>query len=57
VNNIRYEAISVEAWLKYKAAEVTPDFVLLDPPRAGAGNQVIEKTGCARAPSHQLRLV
>jgi 23S rRNA (uracil1939-C5)-methyltransferase len=43
LNNVRYEAISVEAWLKYKSAGVNPDFVLLDPPRAGAGNQVIER--------------
>ena len=43
LNNVRYEAISVEAWLKYKSADVNPDFVLLDPPRAGAGNQVVER--------------
>jgi 23S rRNA (uracil1939-C5)-methyltransferase len=42
--NVRYEAISVEAWLKYKSAAVPrPDFVLLDPPRAGAGRKVIER--------------
>jgi 23S rRNA (uracil1939-C5)-methyltransferase len=43
LNNVRYEAISVEAWLKYKSAGITPDFVILDPPRAGAGTQVIER--------------
>jgi len=42
--NVRYEAISVEAWLKYKSAAIPrPDFVLLDPPRAGAGRKVIER--------------
>lgn len=51
LNNVRYEAISVEAWLKYKSAGVTPDFVILDPPRAGAGNQVIERL-TAIAPKH-----
>jgi 23S rRNA (uracil1939-C5)-methyltransferase len=44
LNNVRYEPISVEAWLKYKSSEVSrPDLVLLDPPRAGAGPQVIER--------------
>ncbi len=44
VTNVRYEAISVEAWLKYKATSIPrPDLVLLDPPRSGAGNQVIER--------------
>jgi 23S rRNA (uracil1939-C5)-methyltransferase len=44
LNNVRYEPISVEAWLKYKSSEVPrPDLVLLDPPRAGAGPQVIER--------------
>lgn len=44
VSNVRYEAISVEAWLKYKAAGLEgPDFLILDPPRAGAGNQVVER--------------
>ncbi len=49
--NVRYEAISVEAWLKYKASGVArPDFVLLDPPRAGAGNQVIERLATLAPP-------
>jgi 23S rRNA (uracil1939-C5)-methyltransferase len=44
IGNVRYEAISVEAWLKYKASSVdSPDLLLLDPPRAGAGAQVIER--------------
>jgi len=44
VSNVRYDAISVEAWLKYKAAGLeSPDFLILDPPRAGAGNQVIDR--------------
>ncbi len=44
VNNVRYEPISVEAWLKYKSSDLpSPDLVLLDPPRAGAGPIVIER--------------
>lgn len=44
INNVRYESISVEAWLKYKAPEMPkPDMVLLDPPRAGAGNIVTNR--------------
>jgi 23S rRNA (uracil1939-C5)-methyltransferase len=51
VNNVRYEPISVEAWLKYKSAEAPrPDFALLDPPRAGAGVQVIERLAAMAAP-------
>jgi len=51
IQNVRYEAISVEAWLKYKSAEIErPDFVLLDPPRAGAGAQVIERLAAMAAP-------
>ena len=51
VANVRYEAISVEAWLKYKSVEMPcPDFVLLDPPRAGAGAQVIERLAAMSAP-------
>jgi len=50
-SNVRYEAISVEAWLKYKAPALPhPDLVLLDPPRAGAGPQIIERLA-AIAPS------
>lgn len=42
--NVQIEAISVEAWLKYKAPLLgRPDLVVLDPPRAGAGRQVIER--------------
>ncbi|QQS46135.1 MAG: class I SAM-dependent RNA methyltransferase [Acidobacteriota bacterium] len=44
VSNVRYEPISVEAWLKYKSSDLpSPDLVLLDPPRAGAGPVVIER--------------
>lgn len=49
--NVRYEAISVEAWLKYKSSEAPrPDFVLLDPPRAGAGGQVLERLAAIASP-------
>ncbi|MGE0128417.1 MAG: class I SAM-dependent RNA methyltransferase [Blastocatellales bacterium] len=52
VNNVRYEPISVEAWLKYKSAEIPrPDFALLDPPRAGAGVQVIERLAAMAPPA------
>ncbi len=52
LNNVRYEPISVEAWLKYKSAEAPrPDFALLDPPRAGAGVQVIERLAAMAAPA------
>jgi 23S rRNA (uracil1939-C5)-methyltransferase len=52
LNNVRYEPISVEAWLKYKSAEAPrPDFVLLDPPRAGAGVQVIERLAALAPPA------
>ncbi|MFN7928350.1 MAG: class I SAM-dependent RNA methyltransferase [Blastocatellia bacterium] len=42
VQNIRYEAVSVETWLKQPKLP-RPDFVLLDPPRAGAGEPVIRR--------------
>ncbi|MBO0860865.1 MAG: class I SAM-dependent RNA methyltransferase [Chloracidobacterium sp.] len=52
LNNVRYEPISVEAWLKYKSAEAArPDFALLDPPRAGAGVQVIERLAAMGPPA------
>lgn len=51
LSNVRYEPISVEAWLKYKSLEFPrPDFVLLDPPRAGAGGQVIERLAALASP-------
>ena len=51
LTNVRYEAISVEAWLKYKSSELPrPDFVLLDPPRAGLGRQVIERLAAMTSP-------
>lgn len=44
ISNVQYEAVSVEAWLKYKAKNaLRPDLVLLDPPRAGAGPQVVSR--------------
>lgn len=52
LSNVRYEAISVEAWLKYKSAEgPTPDLVLLDPPRAGVGVPVIERLAALAPPA------
>ncbi len=52
LNNVRYEPISVEAWPKYKSAEVPrPDFALLDPPRAGAGVQIIERLAAMAPPA------
>jgi 23S rRNA (uracil1939-C5)-methyltransferase len=52
LHNVRYEAISVEAWLKYKAAALPrPDLVLLDPPRAGAGPRVIERLAALAPPA------
>jgi 23S rRNA (uracil1939-C5)-methyltransferase len=51
IHNVRYEPISVEAWLKYKSHELPrPDLVLLDPPRAGAGVSVIERLAALAAP-------
>lgn len=42
--NIHYEAMSVESWLKHKAPKLPrPNFVLLDPPRAGAGEPVVNR--------------
>ncbi len=44
IKNVSYEPMSVEAWLKHKAVKLPrPDFVLLDPPRAGAGEIVINR--------------
>ncbi|MCI0390369.1 MAG: class I SAM-dependent RNA methyltransferase [Acidobacteria bacterium] len=52
LSNVRYEPISVEAWLKYKSSEVPrPDLVLMDPPRAGAGPQVIERVVALAPPA------
>jgi len=52
LTNVRYEAISVEAWLKYKSASIPrPDFALLDPPRAGAGKKVIERLASLAPPT------
>ncbi len=44
IRNVNYEVMSVEAWLKFQAPKLPrPDFVLLDPPRAGAGEAVIQR--------------
>lgn len=44
IHNITYEAMAVEAWLKFQAPKLPrPDFVLLDPPRAGAGEAVVQR--------------
>ena len=44
IRNVKYEAMSVEAWLKFQAPKLPrPDLVLLDPPRAGAGEAVIQR--------------
>ncbi len=52
LTNVRYEAVSVEAWLKYKAASLPcPDLVLLDPPRAGVGPQVIARLAAIAPPA------
>jgi 23S rRNA (uracil1939-C5)-methyltransferase len=49
--NVRYENVSVEAWLKYKAAEQPrPELVVLDPPRAGVGATVIERLAALAPP-------
>ena len=49
--NVHYDALSVEAWLKHKAAEwPRPDLVVLDPPRAGAGLNVIERLAALAVP-------
>jgi 23S rRNA (uracil1939-C5)-methyltransferase len=51
LTNVRYEAVSVEAWLKDKAAEAPrPDLVVLDPPRAGAGAVVIQRLAALAPP-------
>ncbi|MBK9708024.1 MAG: class I SAM-dependent RNA methyltransferase [Acidobacteria bacterium] len=52
VGNVKYEPISVEAWLKYKSGEYPqPDLVLLDPPRAGAGPQVLSRVLSLKSPA------
>ncbi len=44
ISNVKYEAMSVETWLKLNAPKLPrPDLVLLDPPRAGAGAAVIQR--------------
>lgn len=44
IANVNYEAMSVEVWLRFQAPKLPrPDFVLLDPPRAGAGAAVMQR--------------
>ncbi len=44
IDNIVFESVSVEGWLKYRTAGwESPDLLLLDPPRAGAGAVVVER--------------
>ncbi len=44
VKNVEYAVKSVEAWLKYDAPKLLrPDWVILDPPRAGAGEVVVNR--------------
>ena len=44
VKNVDYAVKSVEAWLKYDAPKLPrPDWVILDPPRAGAGEIVVNR--------------
>jgi 23S rRNA (uracil1939-C5)-methyltransferase len=51
ISNVHYDALSTEAWLKHKAVEwPQPDLVVLDPPRAGAGLNVIERLAALHAP-------
>ena len=44
ISNVIFAAMSVETWLKWEAPKLPrPDLVLLDPPRAGAGEAVIQR--------------
>ncbi len=42
IENARWSEQRVETWLDAAASEVEPEFVLLDPPRAGAGARVVD---------------
>lgn len=46
--DVRVEKASAENWLD--ALETVPDFVLLDPPRAGLGNRVVARLGVLQPP-------
>jgi 23S rRNA (uracil1939-C5)-methyltransferase len=51
IDNVNYEVMSVEAWLKFQAPKLPrPDFVLLDPPRAGAGEAVVQRLIALQSP-------
>ena len=44
IYNLQYDPLSVESWLRHRTAGwERPDLLLLDPPRAGAGTQVMER--------------
>lgn len=44
ITNIEYHSLTVEAWLKHRTSGwEQPDLILLDPPRAGAGDPVCQK--------------
>ncbi len=44
IKNVNFDIKSVEAWLKYDAPKLSrPDWVILDPPRAGAGEIVVNR--------------
>jgi 23S rRNA (uracil1939-C5)-methyltransferase len=44
IYNLQYDPLSVESWLRYRTSGwESPDLLLLDPPRAGAGAQVMER--------------
>jgi 23S rRNA (uracil1939-C5)-methyltransferase len=42
IDNVRWSEERVEDWLDARAGELHPEFVLLDPPRAGAGKRVVD---------------
>ena len=50
--NVRAEQITTEAYLDNLAA--TPDFMLLDPPRAGLGKNVVRRLGELKSPAITL---
>lgn len=43
IENVRYHEADVGAWLASTGASLRPDRVLLDPPRTGAGPDVVER--------------
>jgi 23S rRNA (uracil1939-C5)-methyltransferase len=49
---LRVEKTDAEAWIEQ--LETAPDFVLLDPPRAGIGKRMVERLGQLRPPKVAL---